>query len=89
MSNISARLVDALDVVTGASLAGPRSHLLPDVIKVLALAQRRDNCQTAYPPPAGTAGLSMLIAWCMGSRRFWRADDYGNSQIWGMKLTRM
>jgi hypothetical protein len=40
--------------------------LLPDVIKVIALAQGCDNRQGANPPPAGTAGLSMLIAWCMG-----------------------
>jgi len=41
--------------------------LLPDVVKVIALAQRRDNRhQTLRLPGAGVAELSMHIRCCMG-----------------------
>jgi hypothetical protein len=33
-----------LDVVAGRVLGRAAVHLLPDVVKVVALAQRRDNC---------------------------------------------
>ena len=33
-----------LDVVAGRVLGRAAVHLLPDVVKVIALAQRRDNC---------------------------------------------
>jgi hypothetical protein len=36
--------------------------IIADLAAALALRQR----PRANPPPAGTAGLSMLIAWCMG-----------------------
>ena len=34
----------ALDVIAGSVLGRAAVHLLPDVVKVIALAQRRDNC---------------------------------------------
>jgi hypothetical protein len=33
-----------LDVVAGRVLGRAAVHLFPDVVKVIALAQRRDNC---------------------------------------------
>jgi hypothetical protein len=55
-----------LDVIAGRVLGRTTVDLLPDVVKVIALAQRRHNRHPANPPPAGTAELPMLIGWCMG-----------------------
>ena len=51
----------------GRVLAGATVDVLPDVVKVIALAQGRDYRQPATRNRGhGTAALTMIIAWCMG-----------------------
>ena len=59
-----------LDVVAGRVLGRAAVDLLPDVVKVIALAQGRDYRQpAAWDRGQGTAALSMLSAWCMGMKQ--------------------
>ena len=58
---LSARFA-GLDVIAGRVLGRAAVDLLPDVVKVIALAQRRDNRHYApYLRGAGAAELPMLI----------------------------
>jgi hypothetical protein len=56
-----------LDVVTGRVLCRAAVDILPDVVKVIALAQGRHNRHYASPlRSAGVAELPIHIRWCMG-----------------------
>ena len=70
-----------LDVIAGRVLGRAAVDLPPDVVKVVALAQRRDDRHRLIPPPAAAAELPMIIRWCMGvkPRRSWEAEvDHGS-----------
>jgi hypothetical protein len=69
-----------LDVVVRRVLAETLVDLPPDVVKVVALAQGRDNRQPAYQRPAGATGLTMIIRWCMGVMRFLIMDQSSQSK---------
>jgi hypothetical protein len=56
-----------LDVIAGRVLDRAAVHLFPDVVKVIALAQRRHNRHYAQRlHSAGVAELPIHIRWCMG-----------------------
>ena len=56
-----------LDVITGRILDRATVHLLPELVKVVALAQGRHNCHYALRLlGVGAAELPIHIGWCMG-----------------------
>ena len=56
-----------LDVVAGRVLGRAAVDLFPDVVQVIALAQRRHNRHYAQRlRSAGVAELPIIIRWCMG-----------------------
>src|SRR6185312_714747 len=56
-----------LDVIAGRVLGRAAVDLFPDVVKVIALAQRRHNRHYAQRlHGAGVAELPIHIRWCMG-----------------------
>ena len=65
-----------LDVIAGRVLGRAAVHLLPDVVKVIALAQGRDNRHRLIPRQPGAAELPMIIRWCMGVEleRSWETE---------------
>ena len=64
-----AALLARVDVVGGRVHRQGRVDLLPDVVKVVALAQRADNCQRLPPPreASGTDHEHQMVHGCDGS----------------------
>jgi hypothetical protein len=57
-----------LDVVAGGVLGRAAVDVLPDVVKVVALAQGRDNRHQVLYLDGGRrlAELTTIVRWCMG-----------------------
>ncbi len=57
----------SLDVIAGRVLGGAPVDLLPDLVKVVTLAQRRHHCHYArYLRGPRAAELTTIVKWCMG-----------------------
>ena len=66
-----------LDVIAGRVFDRAAVDLLPDVVKVVALAQRRDNRHRLIPPQP--KWVPMIIRWCMGVELgSWGAGELGS-----------